>query len=85
MVDELRIFNLVGNSFSPKMCYFIHKNKFYFQGKFNKKSFKYNISVRDKFYIFDIKITKNMGSKDFFPKETNDKDLKTLEKKVLSG
>ena len=71
---------MVGNSFSSKMCYYIHKNKFYFQfefpGKFDKKSFKYIISVQDKFYIFDIKVTKITGSKDFFPKETSDRRFK---------
>ena len=72
MVDEMGISNFVGNSYNPKYCYFIHKNRFYFQmelpGKFDKKSFKYNIYVKDKFYIIDINASKFIGSKDFFPK-----------------
>ena len=77
LVDEMGISNFIGNAYSPKMCYFIFKNKFYFQielpGKFDKKSFKYNIFVKDKYYIFDIKATKIIGSKPFFPKELSDR------------
>ena len=71
LVDEMGISNLIGNSYTPKYCYFIHKNRFYFQmelpGKFDKKLFKYNIFVKDKFYIIDINASKFIGSKDFFP------------------
>jgi len=77
LVDEMGISNFIGDSYSPKMCYFVYKNKFYFQielpGKFEKKQFKYNIFVKDKYYIFDIKAIKNIGSKNFFPKESNDR------------
>jgi hypothetical protein len=72
LVDEMGISNFIGNSYSPKMCYFIYNNKFYFQielpGKFEKKEFKYNIYIKEKYYIFDIKATKVIGSKKFFPK-----------------
>ena len=72
LVDEMGISNFIGNSYTPKYCYFIHKNRFYFQmelpGKFDKKLFKYNIFVKDKFYIIDINASKFIGSKDFFPK-----------------
>ena len=75
LVDEMGIANFIGDSYSPKMCYFVFNNKFYFQielpGKFERKQFKYNIFVRDKYYIFDIKATKNIGSKNFFPKESS--------------
>jgi len=71
LVDEMGISNFIGNSYTPKYCYFIHKNRFYFQmelpGKFDKKLFKYNIFVKDKFYIIDINASKFIGSKDFFP------------------
>ncbi len=77
LVDEMGISNFIGNSYSPKMCYFIYKTKFYFQielpGKFDKKQFKYNIYVKDKFYIFDIKATKIIGSKEFFSKTSSDR------------
>ena len=69
------ISNFIGNSYTPKYCYFIHKNRFYFQmelpGKFDKKLFKYNIFVKDKFYIIDINASKFIGSKDFFPKNSD--------------
>ena len=71
LVDEMGISNFIGNSYTPKYCYFIHKNRFYFQmelpGKFDKKLFKYNIFVKEKFYIIDINASKFIGSKDFFP------------------
>ena len=71
LVDEMGISNFIGNSYTPKYCYFIHNNRFYFQmelpGKFDKKLFKYNIFVKDKFYIIDINASKFIGSKDFFP------------------
>jgi len=67
------------DSYYPKMCYFIFKNKFYFQielpGKFEKNQFKYNIFVKDKYYIFDIKAIKIIGSKNFFPKESNNRNF----------
>ena len=73
LVDEMGISNFIGNSYTPKYCYFIHNNRFYFQmelpGKFDKKLFKYNIFVKDKFYIIDINASKFIGSKDFFPKD----------------
>ena len=73
LVDEMGISNFIGNSYTPKYCYFIHNNRFYLQmelpGKFDKKLFKYNIFVKDKFYIIDINASKFIGSKDFFPKD----------------
>ena len=84
LVDEMGISNFIGNSYSPKMCYFIFKNRFYFQielpGKFEKKEFKYNIYIKEKYYIFDIKATKVIGSKCFFTKnENNSKCYNTRE------
>ena len=83
LVDEMGISNFIGNSYSPKMCYFIFKNKFYFQielpGKFDKKQFKYNIYVKDKFYIFDIKATKIIGSKNFLQTNNDKRFLNTRE------
>ena len=77
MVDEMGISNFIGNSYNPKYCYFIHKNRFYFQielpGKFDKKQFKYNIYVKDKFYIIDINACKSIGSKGFFPKDNSER------------
>ena len=77
MVDEMGISNFIGNSYNPKYCYFIYKNRFYFQielpGKFDKKQFKYNIYVKDKFYIIDINACKSIGSKGFFPKDNSDR------------
>ena len=77
MVDEMGISNFIGNSYNPKYCYFIHKNRFYFQielpGKFDKKQFKYTIYVKDKYYIIDISACKNVGSKNFFPKEKTER------------
>ena len=73
MVDEMGISNYIGNSYNPKYCYFIHNNRFYFQielpGKFDKKQFKYNIFVKDKYYIIDIIACKIIGSKNFFSKK----------------
>lgn len=80
LVDEMGISNFIGNSYSPKICYFIFKDKFYFQielpGNFDKKFFKYNIIPLDKFYVFDIKANKIIGSKDFFPKNMSDRKFK---------
>lgn len=88
LVDEMGISNFIGNSYSPKMCYFIYNNKFYFQielpGKFEKKEFKYNIYIKEKYYIFDIKATKVIGSKNSFQKMNMKLNIIILEKKVLS-
>ena len=77
MVDEMGISNFIGNSYSPKYCYFIYKNRFYFQielpGKFDKKQFKYNIYVKEKYYIIDIKASKSIGTKVFFPKDKGER------------
>ena len=77
LVDEMGISNFIGNSYDPKMCYFIYKNRFYFQielpGKFDKKQFHYNIYPKEQYYIFDINATKIIGSKNFFPKDTSDR------------
>ena len=73
LVDEMGISSYIGKSYSPRYCYFIYKNRFYFQiempGKFDKKQFKYNIYVKESYYIIDIKANKIIGSKDLFPKE----------------
>ena len=77
IVDEMGISNFIGNSYSPKYCYFIYQNRFYFQielpGKFDKKQFKYNIYVKKKYYIIDIKAFKSIGTKEFFPKEKGER------------
>ena len=77
MVDEMGISNFIGNSYSPKYCYFIHNKRFYLQielpGKFDKKQFHYTIYVKDKYYFIDINACKSLGSKEFFTKENNEK------------
>ena len=80
LVDEMGISNFIGNSYNPKMCYFIYNNRFYFQielpGKFDKNQFDYSIYPKDQYYIFDIQATKIIGTKNFFPKEITNGDRK---------
>ena len=58
LFDEMGIYNLIGNSYDPKMCYFIYKNRFYFQielpGKFDKKQFHYYFFEIQKF-VFEFR------------------------------
>ena len=42
-------------------------------GKFDRKDFKYNIYVKDRYYIIDINASKIIGSKNFFPEDKTDR------------
>lgn len=82
------ISNFIGNSYSPKMCYFIYNNKFYFQielpGKFEKKNLNI-ISILKKNIIYLIlKQQKLLVQKNSFQKMNMKLNIIILEKKVLS-